>query len=126
MECPSELFSSYHFAFKRLTSAHGACQFFAHSGKVNIRGEGEAVEAAKIGLLELVAQLPGFKTALMPEFPATSFGKLLGRGGENVKKLSAEHGIDIRVPRTGQPGAVQISGPSEAVDVVFEKITKLV
>jgi hypothetical protein len=120
------LFSAYHFVFRKLTSAHEACQFFPHGSKVNIRGTFEAVEAAQLALLELLAQLHTFKTVSMPEFPAPAFGKLLGRGGEKVKRMSAEFGVDIRVPRVGQAGALQSAGPVEAVDAVMKEVSALI
>ena len=95
------------------------------SNEVVVRGPKDVVDKICAALSSIAATKENQVTEVV-DVPTTSHSQLIGTGGEIRKRLEAEFGVSINVPRrnSGETG-VKITGPASEVSKAVDHISKL-
>lgn len=92
------------------------------AGSLVVRGDKETVAEALKEVHALLKTLSSFVTVQL-ELPVRSHAEIIGARGENIRRLSAELGVRIDIPRGAQDPKVAVSGPQEKVEAAVKHLT---
>lgn len=101
-------------------------------GRVLIRGATDSVVRAIDMVAELMDKAPGVETTVEEpvedaveetlEVPENLIGRVIGRGGETIKKLEADSGARIKVNSKGGSPTIKVQGIGDAVTCAIDLI----
>eukprot|EP00884_Botryococcus_braunii_P023070 jgi/Botrbrau1/9447/Bobra.0252s0069.2 len=103
---------------------------------VNIKGRTDAVERATKMVQELIQGEPGSAQAIIQKYgagitssldcPKQMVGRVIGKGGETIKGLQKQFGVNIQIDQQSEPNKITVAGAQAAVSAAVATVQEII